>query len=54
MNLSESTVVELRKLAKEKGIKLGAGVSKAQIIEKIEAAMSSQAEAVDPAPAAPA
>jgi len=54
MNLSESTVVELRKLAKEKGIKLGAGVSKAQIIEKIEAAMTPQAEAVDPAPAAPA
>lgn len=43
MNLSESTVIELRKLAKEKGVKLGAGVSKAQIIEKIEAAMSAEA-----------
>jgi len=50
MNLSESTVVELRKLAKEKGIKLGAGVSKAQIIEKIEAAMNAQAAPAEPAP----
>ncbi|MBQ8535983.1 MAG: transcription termination factor Rho [Clostridia bacterium] len=52
MNLSESTVVELRKLAKEKGIKLGAGVSKAQIVEKIEAALATQ-EAAAQATAAP-
>lgn len=57
MNLSELTVIELRKLAKEKGVKLGAGVSKAQIIEKIEAALAGQqpeAEPAEPAQAAPA
>lgn len=36
--LNAMTVVALRKYAKEKGIKLGAGLAKSEIIEKIEAA----------------
>ena len=38
MDLSSKTVIELRKLAKENKITLGAGVSKADIIAKLEAA----------------
>lgn len=38
MDLSQKTVIELRKLAKEHGVTLGAGVSKADIIAKLEAA----------------
>lgn len=38
-NLSALTVIELRKLAKENKIKLGTGISKELIIEKITAAM---------------
>ena len=38
MDLSSKTVVELRKIAKEYGVTLGAGVSKADIVAKLEAA----------------
>lgn len=44
--LNAKTVIELRKLAKEYGVKLGAGVSKSDIVAKIAAAM--------PEPEAPA
>ena len=57
MNLSECTVIELRKLAKDHKVKLGAGLSKAQIIEKLEAALAEtpvEAPAVPAVPAAPA
>lgn len=39
-DLNAKTVLELRKLAKENGVKLGAGVTKADIVAKIAAAMS--------------
>lgn len=48
LDLSTMTVVELRKLAKEKGVTLGAGISKAGIIDKLKSAMAEDA----PAPAA--
>ena len=48
--LNAKTVIELRKIAKENGVKLGAGVSKSDIVEKISAALA----AAEPAPAAPA
>lgn len=38
LDLSTKTVVELRRIAKENGVTLGAGVSKADIIAKLEAA----------------
>ena len=38
LDLSTKTVIELRKIAKESGVTLGAGVSKADIIAKLEAA----------------
>ena len=38
MDLSTKTVIELRKIAKEYGVTLGAGVSKADIVAKLEAA----------------
>ena len=41
-NLSSLTVVELRKLAKENNIKLGTGISKELIIEKITAGLSAE------------
>lgn len=49
LDLSTKTVIELRKLAKEKGVTLGAGISKAGIIEKLNLAM---AEGSAPAEAA--
>ena len=45
--LSTMTVVQLRKLAKEKGITLGAGIDKAGIIQKL-IAETEQKEADDP------
>ena len=45
-NLSTLTVVELRKFAKENKIKLGAGIPKEAIIEKITAALSESNPAV--------
>lgn len=53
LNLSASTVVELRKLAKENNVKLGAGLSKAQIVEKLEAALGSREEPEAQAAVAP-
>ena len=38
MDLSTKTVIELRKIAKEYGVTLGAGVSKADIVAKLQAA----------------
>lgn len=49
LDLSSKTVLELRKIAKEQGVKLGAGISKAGIIAKLEDAMGASAEV----PAAP-
>lgn len=44
LDLSSKTVLELRKIAKEQGVKLGAGISKAGIIAKLEEAMDAPAE----------
>lgn len=53
-NLTEMTVLELRKLAKENKVKLSAGLSKAGIIEKIEAVLPPIGDAQPvPAQAAP-
>lgn len=49
--LNAKTVIELRKLAKENGVKLGAGVSKSDIVAKLAAALG---EAEAPAAEAPA
>lgn len=43
-NLSDMTVIELRKLAKENKIKLGTGISKELIIQKITAGLFSDSE----------
>lgn len=53
--LNAKTVLELRKLAKEFGVKLGAGVTKSDIVAKIAAATETPAEnaAAPEAPAAP-
>lgn len=45
--LNAKTVIELRKLAKENGVKLGAGVSKSDIVAKLAAAFN---EPAAPAP----
>ena len=45
MDLSTKTVIELRKIAKEHGVTLGAGVSKADIVAKLEAAGLGENEA---------
>ena len=48
------TVIELRHLAREKDVKLGAGISKQGIIDKLmqhDAALAAQADASAPAPA---
>lgn len=42
LELSSMTVIELRKLAKEKHVRLGAGLSKEGIIHKLAAALTSQ------------
>ena len=49
--LSAKTVVELRKLAKENGVKLGAGVSKSDIVAKLAAALCDAQPAAEPVPA---
>ena len=36
------SVIELRKIAKEKGIKLGAGINKQGIIDKLKAAQEAE------------
>ncbi len=46
LDLNAMTVLSLRKLAKEKGVKLSAGLSKEGIITRISAALSSQEQAV--------
>ena len=52
--LEQKTVIELRKIAKEESITLGAGLSKKQIVEKIAAAMGDRKPAApQPAPAKP-
>ena len=50
--LNAKTVLELRKIAKENGVKLGAGVSKSDIVAKIAAATADSAAAPQ-TPAAP-
>ena len=54
MNLNELTVLELRKVAKDMKVPLGAGISKQGIIDKLTMAMAEQnaAPAEAPAPAA--
>ena len=56
MNLNELTVLELRKVAKDMKVPLGAGISKQGIIDKLTMAMAEQgtadAPAESPAPAA--
>lgn len=50
----DMTVLELRKAAKEMGVKLGAGISKQGIVEKLTAAAANQPETPpEAAPAAP-
>ncbi len=51
-DLNEKTVIELRKLAKEWKVPLGAGISKAGIIEKLTAAMAEQEAEAAPVQAA--
>ena len=51
--LNAKTVIELRKLAKENGVKLGAGVSKSDIVAKLAAALPEE-QPVSPAPVAAA
>ena len=43
-SLENLSVIDLRKLAKEKGIKLGAGINKQGIIEKMRAALEGETE----------
>ena len=52
MNLNELTVLELRKVAKDMKVPLGAGISKQGIIDKLTMAMAEQGAAPAPAPAA--
>ena len=42
------TVLELRRVAKEKGVKLGAGISKQGIIDKLTGEESAQADTAAP------
>ena len=46
MNLNELTVLELRKVAKEMKVPLGAGISKQGIIDKLTMAIAEQGDAV--------
>ena len=50
MNLNELTVLELRKVAKDMKVPLGAGISKQGIIDKLNAAMAEQNAAAAEAP----
>ena len=45
LDLSLMTVIELRKLAKEKNVRLGAGLSKEGIIQKLNAALEAEVPA---------
>ena len=54
INLSELTVIELRKVAKEMKVPLQAGISKQGIIDKLTAAMAEQSPAPAEEVAAPA
>ena len=47
--LAAKTVIELRKIAKENGVTLGAGVSKSDIVAKIAAALGDAQPAPEPA-----
>jgi len=49
MNLNELTVLELRKVAKDMKVPLGAGISKQGIIDKLTMAMAEQSAAEAPA-----
>ena len=49
MNLNELTVLELRKVAKEMKVPLGAGISKQGIIDKLTIAIAEQSTAAAPA-----
>lgn len=51
LDLSSMTVIELRKLAKEKCVKLGAGISKSGIIERLTAALSDDEPVLQDKPA---
>ena len=56
IDFSAMTVIELRKMAKEMGVKLGAGVNKADIVDKLtlaEKARESVAGTADSAEAQP-
>ena len=48
LELSSMTVIELRKLAKEKHVRLGAGLSKDGIIQKLTAALAEEPTAAAP------
>ncbi len=50
--LQAMTVIQLRKLAKESGVKLGAGIDKAGIVERLLEAMPDEQQPEQPAPAA--
>lgn len=49
LDLSSMTVIELRKLAKENNVRLGAGITKTGIIQKLSAVLTAE-EAEAPAP----
>ncbi len=53
LDLQSMTVLSLRKLAREKGIKLSAGLDKEGIVARISAVLSEAAEPVQPEKAAP-
>ncbi len=53
LNLQEKTVIELRKIAKEMKVPLGAGISKQGIIDKLTMAMAERPAPMEDAPAAP-
>lgn len=53
LELSSMTVIELRKLAKEKGVKLGAGISKSGIVARLAAAMGEEDAPQKDAPVQP-
>ena len=54
MNLNELTVLELRKVAKDMKVPLGAGISKQGIIDKLTMAIAEKSAAEAPAEPAPA
>jgi len=54
MNLNELTVLELRKVAKDMKVPLGAGISKQGIIDKLTMAIAEKSAAEAPAESAPA